>query len=40
MTGSHKELKYNANIKEVFIPSLRTAKTLKQKHITLSIVKF
>jgi hypothetical protein len=25
MIGSHKELKYHANIKEVYIPSLRTA---------------
>jgi hypothetical protein len=25
MTGSHKELKYHANVKEVYIPSLRTA---------------
>ena len=32
--GSHKELKYHANIKEVYIPSLRTATIQKQKHIT------
>jgi hypothetical protein len=40
MLGSHKELKYHANITEVYIPSLRTATIQKQKHITSSIVEF
>jgi hypothetical protein len=31
MCGSQKESKYHTNVKEVYIPSLRTATTLKAK---------
>jgi hypothetical protein len=40
MLGSHKELGYHANKREVYIPSLRIATIQKQKHITQCIVEF
>jgi hypothetical protein len=34
MLGSHKELRYHANKREVYIPSLKTAMIQRQKHVT------
>ena len=40
MLRSHKELRYHANKRVVYILSLKTAMIQKQKHITLCIVEF
>jgi len=34
MLGSHKELRYHAKEREVYIPSLQTTMIQRQKHVT------